>query len=292
MPIFKRNRRKRDKYKWNSPKAVIKKVAKKIFTSANAARLLAMAGFRNFQSYLRYLKNNGILFDLVKALGVGILENFAPQAVVTGYEILLDSGDIIAAFEKADTIEKKYNFVKMLISKYGKDILPLPLQAFVNLIEGLMEYKDKWGEYDAEQRAALLQKVAIEAGYETIPMWVFQLTDSFAQIINEVQKSQKARRTGYIPPRERKKPSGGLRGKMRVDENFDRGRRALDYQENMARMQQRPRQKMMYEMRKEQRNYPPVSGTTALSKMSKFDRNPGMYAEILAKTGDAKRNMF
>ncbi len=196
---------------------VLRKIGVKVLKTAKLSYLRAITGFDSFLKFMKFLKARGVLYDILKIVGKGILGGLVPDAIVTAYDVILDADDLYNGFKNLRTVEEKFAYMKEATIKYGRDALPDIIQRILMVMEQLMEFKNEWPRMTISDRAVKLREITAKAGLSVIPNWVIEAVNIF------VKSYETSKNEG------RRKSPVGLKGKLaaRAENKYEANPRSM-----------------------------------------------------------------
>ncbi len=177
-------------------------VAKRILSEGSLKMLNLFYKIKSFDVFITWLKSKGVLFQVISDLGEDLLRKYVPKAIVTAYDVILDIPDILAAWEKVDDLDGRYQLARQLIEKYGKQALPAFVQDFILLVNNINERKNEFERSDNEGRLQILGEIVTDSNMSYIPGWAFDLVDKIVAAHNQ------------LPPSAKTGQRGGMKGKL------------------------------------------------------------------------------
>lgn len=211
MPV--RSKKKRGSYVTKIKNMILKR-AFKLLKSPSIQALKRITGFDKWLPYLKKLKKNKLLMDLLKVVGKSFLESVVPQSIVTAYDIALDAADLYSTFNKLTTFNERYEFLKEAIKKYGFELLPKSIQNTILAMEKLKTLQDNSKGMDSKEIMDRIEKIAIEFGHDSIPGWMLDMGELLI-------KNYKNRPANSL------RKTAGLKGKMQDNSNYAKNALAM-----------------------------------------------------------------
>ena len=198
-------------------------IAKNIFVKQGGSvkALRRITGLDSFITFFKFLRKLGILKDLLRIIGKGILSAYVPNAIITGVEIALDADDLIHTFNNLKTITEKMEFIREATMKYGQDALPDAMQEILTIMTEMAKFKDDLETMSPRERETRFMDIMKKIGLRSIPPWVVDLYKlAIREYENEMAKKVRSR------------PPGGLSGMLHNEKKIDAGnyaRERVDY---------------------------------------------------------------